>query len=240
MIQIAPSILSADFCRLGEQVAAAEAGGADCIHCDVMDGHFVPNMTIGPLVVEAVRRATTLPVDVHLMIEQPERYIPAFVAAGANSLSVHTETCPHLHRTIQQIRELGACAGVALNPATPLNTLDEILPELDMVLVMTVNPGFGGQSFIEATCDKVRRLRERAQKMGVSLDIEVDGGINVETVARVVEAGANVLVAGSAVFGSVEFAAPAEIADRIAALRSAALRSAAQQRPATRKKPASG
>jgi ribulose-phosphate 3-epimerase len=231
MIQIAPSILSADFCRLGEQVAAAEAGGADCIHCDVMDGHFVPNMTIGPLIVEAVRRATTLPIDVHLMIEQPERYIPAFVAAGANSLSVHGETCPHLHRTIQQIVELGARASVALNPATPLNTLDEILPELDMVLVMTVNPGFGGQSFIEATCDKIRRLRERARacRAGRALDIEVDGGINVETVARVVDAGANVLVAGSAVFGSDEFAASSEIAARIAALRNAA----------TRKKPAS-
>jgi len=234
MIQIAPSILSADFCRLGEQVAAAEAGGADCIHCDVMDGHFVPNMTVGPLVVEAVRRVTTLPIDVHLMIEQPERYIPAFVAAGANSLSVHGETCPHLHRTIQQIVELGARASVALNPATPLNTLDEILPDLDMVLVMTVNPGFGGQSFIESTCDKVRRLREWANKIGASLDIEVDGGINVETVGRVVEAGANVLVAGSAIFGSDEFVAPAEIAARIAALRCAA-----QQRPATRKKPAS-
>jgi len=195
-------------------------------------------MTIGPLVVEAVRRATTLPIDVHLMIEQPERYIPAFVAAGANTLSVHTETCPHLHRTIQQIVELGARASVALNPATPLNTLDEILPELDMVLVMTVNPGFGGQSFIEATYDKVRRLRERAHKMGASLDIEVDGGINVETVARVVEAGANVLVAGSAIFGSVEFEAPAEIAARIAALRNEARRSAARQ-TVTRKKPAS-
>jgi ribulose-phosphate 3-epimerase len=231
MIQIAPSILSADFCRLGEQVAAAEAGGADCIHCDVMDGHFVPNMTIGPLVVEAVRRATTLPIDVHLMIEQPERYIPAFVAAGANSVSVHGETCPHLHRTIEQIIELGARASVALNPATPLNTLDEILPNLDMVLVMTVNPGFGGQSFIEAMCAKVERLRERARecRAGRALDIEVDGGINVKTVARVVRAGANVLVAGSAVFGSKGFLAPSKVADRIAALRSSVQQDAVQQ-----------
>jgi ribulose-phosphate 3-epimerase len=224
MIQIAPSILSADFCRLGEQVSAAQAGGADWIHCDVMDGHYVPNLTIGPLVVEAVRRATTLPIDVHLMMEEPERYIPAFVAAGANSLSVHGETCPHLNRTIQQIHELGARANVALNPATPLNTLDEILPELDMVLVMTVNPGFGGQSFIEATCDKVRRLREwaTARGLGRALDIEVDGGINVQTVRRVVDAGANVLVAGSAIFGSEEYETPSEIAENISALRNAA------------------
>jgi ribulose-phosphate 3-epimerase len=238
MIQIAPSILSADFTRLGEQVAAAQAGGADCIHCDVMDGHFVPNMTIGPLVIEAVRRATTLPIDVHLMIERPEHYIPAFVAAGANSLSVHGETCPHLHRTIQQIVESGARASVALNPATPLNTLDEILPELDMVLVMTVNPGFGGQSFIEATLDKVRRLRQKADEMGLDLEIEVDGGINVETVGRVVAVGANVLVAGSAIFGSDEYATSSAIAARIAALRRAATRHDATRHDATRKKPA--
>jgi len=229
MIQIAPSILSADFCRLGEQVAAAEAGGADWIHCDVMDGHFVPNMTIGPLVVEAVRRSTSLPIDVHLMIERPERYIPAFVTAGASSLSVHGETCPHLHRTIQQIHELGARAGVALNPATPLNTLDEILPELDLVLVMTVNPGFGGQSFIKATGAKVRRLHERVRRQGLVLDIEVDGGINVETVGQVVEAGANVLVAGSAIFGSTEFSTSPLVAARIRALRQAA----ARKKPAT-------
>ena len=226
MIQIAPSILSADFGRLGEQVSAAEAGGADCIHCDVMDGHYVPNLTIGPLVVEAVRRSTSLPIDVHLMIEQPERYIPAFVDAGANSLSVHGETCPHLHRTIQQIHELGARASVALNPATPLNTLDEILHELDMVLLMTVNPGFGGQSFIEASLGKVQRLREMARRYGreAPLDIEVDGGINVKTVGRVVDAGANVLVAGSAIFGSGEFVKPSEIASRIRDLRQATTR----------------
>jgi ribulose-phosphate 3-epimerase len=235
MIRIAPSILSADFGRLGEQVAAAEAGGADCIHCDVMDGHFVPNLTFGPLVVEAVRRVTSLPLDVHLMIEQPERYIPAFVQAGATSLSVHGETCPHLHRTIQQIHELGARASVALNPATPLNTLDEILIELDMVLVMTVNPGFGGQAFIEASLDKVRRLRARAsalegrRKRLQPLDIEVDGGINVQTVGRVVAAGANVLVAGSAIFGSSEYAIPPQIRARIGDLRQAA----AKKKPAS-------
>jgi ribulose-phosphate 3-epimerase len=225
MIQIAPSILSADFGRLGEQVAAAEAGGADCIHCDVMDGHYVPNITIGPLVVEAVRRSTSLPIDVHLMIEQPERYIPAFVAAGADSLSVHGEPCPHLHRTIQQIHELGARASVALNPAMPLNTLDEILDDLDMVLLMTVNPGFGGQSFIEASLGKVRRLREMARRCGKdALDIEVDGGINAETVGRVVAAGANVLVAGSAIFGRDGFVSPSEVASRIRGLRQAAKR----------------
>ena len=224
MIQIAPSILSADFGRLGEQVAAAEAGGADCIHCDVMDGHFVPNMTIGPLVVEAVQRATSLPIDVHLMIERPERYIPAFVEAGASTISVHGETCPHLHRTVQQIRELGARPGVALNPATPLNTLDEILPELDMVLVMTVNPGFGGQAFIEAMCDKVRRLRERVRRQGLDMDVEVDGGINVETIGRIVDAGANVLVAGSAIYGSEWSATSEQVAERIGALRRAAAR----------------
>jgi ribulose-phosphate 3-epimerase len=195
-----------------------------------MDGHYVPNITIGPLVVEAVRRSTSLPIDVHLMIEQPERYIPAFVAAGANSLSVHGETCPHLHRTIQQIHELGTRASVALNPATPLNTLDEILPELDMVLLMTVNPGFGGQSFIEASLGKVQRLREMARRCGRErvLEIEVDGGINVKTVGRVVAAGANVLVAGSAIFGSDAFATPSEVTARIRDLRQAA----------TRKKPA--
>jgi ribulose-phosphate 3-epimerase len=189
-----------------------------------MDGHYVPNMTIGPLVVEAVRRSTSLPIDVHLMIERPERYIPAFVAAGANSLSVHGETCPHLHRTIQQIHELGARASVALNPATPLNTLDEILPELDMVLLMTVNPGFGGQSFIAASLGKVQRLREMARQCGREnvVDIEVDGGINVKTVGRVVAAGANVLVAGSAIFGSNKFAARPEVASRIRDLRQAA------------------
>jgi ribulose-phosphate 3-epimerase len=233
MIKIAASILSADFCRLGEQVAAAEGGGADYIHCDVMDGHFVPNMTIGPLVVEAVRRATSLPIDVHLMIERPERYIPAFVAAGAGSLSVHVETCPHLHRTVQQIKELGARASVTLNPSTPLSALSEILPYLDMVLVMTVNPGFGGQSFIETMCDKVRRLRAEACQRALALDIEVDGGVNVSTVGPIVEAGANVLVAGSAIFGAADsLGSPYANADQIAA----AIRDLRQA--ATKRKPA--
>lgn len=230
MLKIAASILSADFCRLGEHVAAAEAGGADYIHCDVMDGHFVPNMTIGPFVVEAVRRVTGLPIDVHLMIEKPERYIPDFVAAGASNLTVHIETCPHIHRTIQQIKELGARASVTLNPATPLATLEEILPYVDMVLVMTVNPGFGGQSFIETMCSKVRRLREMGNELGlncedrIAYDIEVDGGVNVDTAARIVEAGANVLVAGSAVFRlDGEFAEAPEIARAIHGLRNAVL-----------------
>jgi ribulose-phosphate 3-epimerase len=199
-VKIAASILAADFCRLGEQVAAAEAGGADFIHCDVMDGHFVPNLTIGPLVVEAVRRATSLPIDVHLMIEEPERYLADLVHAGASNLTVHVETCAHLHRTIEQIRELGARASVTLNPATSLATLEEILPYVDMVLVMTVNPGFGGQSFIESMCAKVERLHAMGQAQKLVFDIEVDGGISVHTAERVVRAGANVLVAGSAIF----------------------------------------
>jgi ribulose-phosphate 3-epimerase len=205
-IQIAASILSADFCRLGEQVAAAEAGGADYIHCDVMDGHFVPNVTIGPLVVEAVRRATMLPIDVHLMMEEPERYIAEFCQAGASVLSVHVETCAHLHRTIEQIRECGARASVTLNPATSLTALHEILPYVDMVLVMTVNPGFGGQSFIETMYAKVARLRAMGREQNLvrdgelTFDVEVDGGIGVDTAERIVRAGANVLVAGSAIF----------------------------------------
>jgi ribulose-phosphate 3-epimerase len=223
MLQVAASILSADFCRLGEQVAAAQEGGADYIHCDVMDGHFVPNMTIGPFVVEAVRRVTSLPIDVHLMIERPERYIPSFVEAGASNLSVHVETCPHLHRTIQQIKEHGARASVTLNPATSLATLDEILPYVDMVLVMTVNPGYGGQSFIDTMCPKVRRLCEMRSERGLGFDIEVDGGINVHTVGRVVQAGANVLVAGSAVFAPLRrYADAQEIAAAIRDLRQAA------------------
>ncbi len=223
MIKISASILSADFCRLGEQVAAAEAAGADYIHCDVMDGHFVPNITIGPLIVGAVRRATSLPLDVHLMIERPERYIPAFAKAGATNLTVHVETCPHLHRTVQQIRELGVGASVTVNPATPLSTLDEILPYVDMVLLMTVNPGFGGQGFIESMCYKIARLRETIELRGLDVDIEVDGGINTSTVGRIVAAGANVLVSGSALFApSGGYACPEEIARALGELRSAA------------------
>lgn len=209
MIKIAPSILSADFARLGEQIAAAEAAGADYIHVDVMDGHFVPNITVGPLVVEAARRATKLPLDVHLMIEAPERYIARFAEAGADIITVHVETSPHLHRTVQRIKELGARAGVSLNPATPLNTLEELLPYVDLVLLMTVNPGFGGQEFIPTMLPKIRRLRDILTERQLSIELEVDGGINAETAPQVVAAGANVLVAGAAIFEAEESVAEA-------------------------------
>jgi ribulose-phosphate 3-epimerase len=208
-IKIAPSILSADFARLGEQVAAAELGGADYIHVDVMDGHFVPNITVGPLVVSAVRRSTRLPLDVHLMIEEPERYLADFAAAGADFLTVHVETCPHLHRTIQQIKELGCRAGVTLNPSTSVVALEQVLPDVDLVLVMTVNPGFGGQALIEGTLPKIQRVREMLDGLGSDAEIEVDGGIDPETAPRVTRAGASVLVAGSAVFGATDGAAKA-------------------------------
>ncbi|MHB0859501.1 MAG: ribulose-phosphate 3-epimerase [Anaerolineae bacterium] len=201
-VRIAPSILSADFGCLGEQVREAEEAGADYIHVDVMDGHFVPNITIGPLVVRALRPITRLPLHTHLMIEQPERYIDAFVKAGSDMVTVHVETCPHLHRTIQQIREAGAQAAVTLNPATPLGALEEVLSLVDLVLVMTVNPGFGGQEMIPETLDKVRRLRCMGQERGLRYLIEVDGGVNAETVTDVVLAGADVLVMGAAVFGN--------------------------------------
>ena len=216
MIKIAPSILSADFADLGAAVGAAEAGGADYIHVDVMDGHFVPNITIGPPVVAAVRQVTRLPLDVHLMIEAPERYLADFAQAGANILTVHVETCPHLHRTVQQIRELGIKPGVTLNPGTSLMTLREILPFVDQVLVMTVNPGFGGQSYIGTMTNKIARLAEMISEGGFSVDIEVDGGIDASTAPDVVSAGARVLVAGTAVFGH-----PQGIAAGIAALRQA-------------------
>lgn len=200
-VQIAPSILSADFARLGEQVREAEAAGADVIHVDVMDGHFVPNLTVGPLVVRALRPITRLPLHVHLMIEQPERYIDAFVQAGANLITVHVETCPHLSRTLQQIRETGAHPSVTLNPATPLGALEEVLGEVALVLVMTVNPGFGGQTLIPATLDKVRRLKAILRARGLDeCIVEVDGGVNAQTVADVVRAGADMLVMGSALF----------------------------------------
>ncbi len=201
MTRIAPSLLSADFTRLAEQIAQSEAGGADWIHVDVMDGHFVPNITVGPLIVEAARRSTKLPLDVHLMMEDPDRFLAQFVSAGANWLTVHQETCPHLHRTVQQIRELGARPGVAINPATPVETLIDILPFVDLVLVMTVNPGFGGQSFIPECLSKVTRLARRLAEHGLTgVEIEVDGGIDSQTAPAAVAAGASVLVAGSAVF----------------------------------------
>lgn len=202
MLRIAPSILSADFSKLGAEIADVEKGGADWIHVDVMDGHFVPNMTIGPLVVEAIRPVTALPLDVHLMIEQPDRYIPAFAQAGADLISVHAEACTHLHRTVGFIKEQGVKAGVVLNPATPLAVLDYVLDEQpDLILLMTVNPGFGGQQFIPAMLRKIRELRRILDERGLShIDIEVDGGINEHTARQVIEAGANVLVAGNAVF----------------------------------------
>ena len=203
-IKIAPSILAADFSRLGQEVLEAEAGGADYIHIDVMDGHFVPNLTVGPMVVEAVRRVTDLPLGVHLMVESPERFLDGFCQAGANGLTVHVETCVHLHRTVQQIKELGCWAGVTLNPSTSVSTLEEILPYVDLILVMTVNPGFGGQSFIRGMVSKIRRVRAMLDELGSRADLEVDGGIDPETAPLVVQAGANVLVAGTAIFGASE------------------------------------
>ena len=198
---LAPSILSADFGRLAEQIALAERGGAGAVHVDVMDGHFVPNITIGPPVVKALRKATSLPLDCHLMIENAERYLDAFVDAGASWISLHVEAMPHLQRAVAHLKSRGVKAGVALNPATPLATLDEILPELDYVLVMSVNPGFGGQSFLPASVDKIARLRGEIARHGLSVRIEVDGGIDEGNVKSVVDAGAEVIVAGNAVFG---------------------------------------
>ena len=204
-IRIAPSLLSADFGRLAEEVRAVEEAGADLVHLDVMDGRFVPNITVGPLVVEAVRKATRLEVDVHLLIVEPERYVEAFAKAGASLVSVHAEVSPHLHRTLQAIRAAGAKPAVALNPSTPLSALEYVLGDCEMVLVMTVNPGFGGQAYIEACTEKVRRLRAMADARGKPLDIEVDGGIKAETAGAVAAAGANVLVAGTAVFGAPDY-----------------------------------
>ena len=207
MKKIAPSILSADFSRLGEEIRAIELAGADYVHIDVMDGHFVPNITIGPLIVEAARRVTTLPLDVHLMIENPDSYIPDFAAAGADIIVVHAEAVNHLHRTVQLIRSLGKKAGVSLNPATPLNCLEYVLDDLDLVLLMTVNPGFGGQSFIDACLPKVHALRAMLDRRGSEAELEVDGGVKVSNIAAIAHAGADVFVAGSAVFGSSDYAA---------------------------------
>jgi len=204
-VKVAPSILSADFGRLADEVKAIAS--ADYVHVDVMDGRFVPNMTIGPLVIEAVRRATTLPLDVHLMIEDAERWVAAYAKAGADLIGVHVEACPHLHRTLQQIRELGKRPSVVLNPATPLEAIEWVLGDVAQVLVMSVNPGFGGQQFIPSALDKIRRLRRMIDERGLAVDIEVDGGIKVDNVAAVCAAGASVIVAGSAVFGSKDYAA---------------------------------
>jgi ribulose-phosphate 3-epimerase len=204
-VLIAPSILSADFARLGEEIAAVETAGADWIHVDVMDGHFVPNLTVGPLVVEAARRSTTLPLDVHLMIEKPERYVETFAEAGADTIGVHVETCPHLHRTLSQIREAGARACVVLNPATPAEAIRPALPHTDQVLVMSVNPGFGGQRFIETVLPKIEIVRGWIDAEGLDVDLEVDGGIAPGTAGRTAAAGANVFVAGSAVFGASDY-----------------------------------
>nr|WP_318540977.1 ribulose-phosphate 3-epimerase [Terribacillus saccharophilus] len=217
MTKIAPSILSADFANLANEIRDVEKGGADYIHVDVMDGHFVPNITIGPLIVEAIRPVTKLPLDVHLMIENPDQYIEAFIKAGADIITVHQEACVHLHRTIMMIKEQGVKAGVVLNPATPVSLIEEILPELDMVLLMTVNPGFGGQRFIPSVLKKVEELSSLREALELDFEIEIDGGVNIETAGLCTNAGADVLVAGSAVYNQE---------DRVAAI--AAIREAAE------------
>ena len=204
---IAPSILSADFSRLGNEIKAVEAAGADWIHADVMDGHFVPNITIGPLIVEAVRRVTSLPIDVHLMIENPDNYIPAFAEAGASLISVQVETSIHLNRSVQLIRDCGARPGVVLNPSTPIQALEWIIEDIDFVLIMSVNPGFGGQAFIKNSLDKIRALRQTIQQRNLQTLIEIDGGVNGNTIADIAAAGADAFVAGSAIFGSRDYQA---------------------------------
>ncbi len=205
-IQFAPSILSADFTKLGEEIIAVDQAGAEVIHIDVMDGHFVPNITIGPLVVKAARKVTGKILDVHLMISDADKYIDSFAAAGADWITVHVEACTHLHRTVNRIKELGKKAGVVLNPATSLASLDYILEDLDLVMLMSVNPGFGGQSFIESTLTKTDCLKKRIDQLGLEIGIEIDGGISPKTIGRVAEAGANIFVAGSAIYGCSEYA----------------------------------
>ena len=205
MKRIAPSILSADFSKLGEEVREVEACGADLIHCDVMDGHFVPNITIGPMVIKALSKVTKLPLDVHLMIEKPERYIKEFIEAGSKMLTIHVEATTHLQRHIQHIKEQGVKAGVSLNPSTPLDVLEYILSEVDFVLIMTVNPGFGGQKFLRSMLPKIKRLRKMINEKGLSAEIEVDGGIGVENIKDASQAGADIFVAGNAIFGSGDY-----------------------------------
>lgn len=217
-LKLAPSILTADFGHLADQIQAAEAGGADYIHLDVMDGRFVPNITFGPMVVRAVRALTTLPLDVHLMVEDADPYLRDFIDAGANILTVHVEACRHLHRTVQMITQLGCKAGISLNPATSVESVHEILPCVDLVLVMSVNPGFGSQRFIETSTAKLRRMRKLMDELAPLADLEVDGGVDVHNIADVVQSGANVIVAGSAVFNS-----RAPIGENLARLRAAAL-----------------
>lgn len=204
MVKIAPSILSANFAKLGEEITDVERGGADYIHVDVMDGHFVPNITIGPLIVQAIRPITKLPLDVHLMIENPDQYIEAFAKAGADYITVHVEACPHLHRTIQLIKSFGVKAGVVLNPATPVVTIQHIIEDVDMVLLMTVNPGFGGQKFISSVLPKIAEVKQLSNQFNPHLEIEIDGGVNEETAKLCIEQGANVLVAGSAVYNQAD------------------------------------
>ncbi len=212
-VKIAPSILSADFGRLADEVAAI--GSADYVHVDVMDGHFVPNLTIGPVVIEAVKRATKLPLDVHLMIEDAERWVAAYAKAGADIIGVHVEACPHLHRTLSQIKDLGKQPCVVLNPHTPVSSIEVVLPDVAQVLIMSVNPGFGGQSFIRSALDKIRTLRRMIDDRGLSIDIEVDGGIKIDNIAEVAAAGADVFVSGSGVFGTTDYAATiTELRDR--------------------------
>jgi ribulose-phosphate 3-epimerase len=206
MVKIAPSILSANFAKLGEEIVAVEKGGADYIHVDVMDGHFVPNITIGPLIVDAIRPVTKLPLDVHLMIENPDQYIEAFAKAGADFITVHVEACRHLHRTVHLIKSFGVKAGVVLNPATPVDTIQHVIADIDMVLLMSVNPGFGGQKFIPEVLPKIRAVKQMADQKGLNIEIEIDGGVNPETAKLCVEAGANVLVAGSAIYNEADYA----------------------------------
>lgn len=218
MIKIAPSILSADFSKLGQQVQLVEEGGADLLHIDVMDGHFVPNITIGPLVVKSIRPGSKLPFDVHLMIENPEKYIEDFVKAGADIITVHWESTPHIHRCIQMIKNFGIKAGVSLNPATPLNVLDYVLDDIDMVLLMTVNPGFGGQAYMPAVTKKIQLLRKKITEEGRNIDIEIDGGANLDNIYDITKAGANIIVAGSAVYNS------SDVAETISKFKSLAYR----------------